>query len=397
MKASLRPIIERNKNGQRITVSFFIKDVCLFINTEAITLYKISPTTGNRLHNTVNVIVGGGEVQYRIVNSSMRNRVFIKNGGVCLSTSRAKIRQPVLDKVSSNKMSKVTKRNVTSGLLFVSPWIIGFIFLTLVPFVLSLYYSFTDYDVVAAPAWVGVQNYVRLFQDTLFWKSIINTMYYTVFSVPLSIAIGVALALLLNLKIKGMAFYRTVFYLPSIVPIVASSILWLWLFDPQFGLINGMLEAIGIPGPGWLVDPAWSKPALIVMGLWGVGGAMIIYLAGLQDIPHEMYESAELDGAVWWQKIVYITIPMLTPVIFFNLIMGLIGSFQYFTQAYIVTTGGPNDSTLFYSLYLYNNAFSYFHMGYASAMAWILFMIIMAATMVVFKSSARWVFYGGDK
>jgi multiple sugar transport system permease protein len=294
-------------------------------------------------------------------------------------------------------MSKATKRNVTSGLLFVSPWIIGFIFLTLVPFVLSLYYSFTDYDVVAAPAWVGVLNYVRLFQDPIFWKSIYNTMYYTIISVPLSIIFGVALALLLNLKIKGMAFYRTVFYLPSIVPIVASSILWLWLFDPQFGLVNGLLEAIGIPGPGWLVDPAWSKPALIVMGLWGVGSAMIIYLAGLQDIPNEMYESAELDGAVWWQKIVYITIPMLTPVIFFNLIMGLIGSFQYFTQAYIVTSGGPNDSTLFYSLYLYRNAFSYFHMGYASAMAWILFMIIMAATMIVFKSSARWVFYGGDK
>jgi multiple sugar transport system permease protein len=294
-------------------------------------------------------------------------------------------------------MSKATKRNVVNGLLFVSPWVIGFIVLTMVPFVLSLYYSFTQYDVVAAPDWVGIQNYVQLLKDPIFWRSIYNTLYYTVFAVPLSIVIGVALALLLNLKIKGMAFYRTIFYLPSIVPLVASSILWLWLFDPQFGLINSMLEAVGIRGPGWLVDPAWSKPALIVMGLWGIGGAMIIYLAGLQDIPQEMYESAELDGAVWWHKIVYITIPMLTPVIFFNLIMGLIGSFQYFTQAYIVTSGGPNDSTLFYSLYLYNNAFSYFHMGYASAMAWILFILIMAATLIVFKSSARWVFYGGDK
>ncbi|MBW7453026.1 sugar ABC transporter permease [Paenibacillus sepulcri] len=294
-------------------------------------------------------------------------------------------------------MTKVTKRNVVNGMLFVSPWVIGFIALTMVPFVLSLYYSFTTYDVVAAPDWTGIQNYVQLMKDPIFWTSIYNTLFYTVFSVPLSIVIGVALALLLNLKIRGMAFYRTIFYLPSIVPLVASSILWLWLFDPQFGLINSMLEAIGIRGPGWLVDPAWSKPALIVMGLWGIGGAMIIYLAGLQDIPQEMYESAELDGAVWWHKIVYITLPMLTPVIFFNLIMGLIGSFQYFTQAYIVTSGGPNDSTLFYSLYLYNNAFSYFHMGYASAMAWILFLLIMAATLIVFKSSARWVFYGGDK
>ncbi|MFC0329818.1 carbohydrate ABC transporter permease [Paenibacillus sepulcri] len=314
-----------------------------------------------------------------------------------MSTSPAQIGQPVPSESSRKKMTKVTKRNVVNGMLFVSPWVIGFIALTMVPFVLSLYYSFTTYDVVAAPDWTGIQNYVQLMKDPIFWTSIYNTLFYTVFSVPLSIVIGVALALLLNLKIRGMAFYRTIFYLPSIVPLVASSILWLWLFDPQFGLINSMLEAIGIRGPGWLVDPAWSKPALIVMGLWGIGGAMIIYLAGLQDIPQEMYESAELDGAVWWHKIVYITLPMLTPVIFFNLIMGLIGSFQYFTQAYIVTSGGPNDSTLFYSLYLYNNAFSYFHMGYASAMAWILFLLIMAATLIVFKSSARWVFYGGDK
>jgi multiple sugar transport system permease protein len=294
-------------------------------------------------------------------------------------------------------MGKVTKRNLRNGLLFVSPWFVGFISLSLLPFILSLYYSFTTYDAVGSPVWVGFSNFVQLVKDSLFWKSIYNTIYYTIFSVPLGIIFGVALALFLNMKVKGMALYRTVFYLPSIVPVVASSVLWLWLFDPQFGLINGMLEFIGIPGPGWLIDPSWSKPALIVMSLWGVGGAMIIYLAGLQDIPQEMYESAQLDGAVWWQKIIYITLPMLSPVIFFNLIMGLIGSFQYFTQAYIITSGGPNDSTLFYSLYLYKNAFSYFHMGYASAMAWILFLLILIATLFVFKSSARWVFYGGER
>ncbi|MBS4200468.1 sugar ABC transporter permease [Bacillus sp. FJAT-49732] len=261
---------------------------------------------------------------------------------------------------------------------------------------MSLFYSFTDYDIIQKPTWVGFKNFTELMHDELFWKSLYNTFYYTLFSCPLGVVVGVGIALLLNLKVKGMAIYRTIFYLPSIVPFVASSILWLWLLDPQFGVINALLENLGIPGPGWLVDPQWSKPALILMGLWGVGGPMIIYLAALQDIPNDLYESADIDGATWWQKILFITIPMLTPVILFNLIMGLIGSFQYFTQAYIMTRGGPNDSTLFYALYLYNNAFSYFHMGYASAMAWILFAIVMSVTLLIFKSSARWVYYGGE-
>ncbi len=321
-------------------------------------------------------------------------------GGVCLASSPEAAAgssvQPV-HKVSSPGVSKITRRNIIKGLLFISPWLIGFLAFTLLPFALSFYYSFTTYDVVSSPVWAGFDNFVQLVHDPLFWKSLTNTLYYTFFSVPLGIVFGVAMALMLNMKMKGMTVYRTIFYLPSIVPVVASSILWLWLFDPQFGVINAILEFLGIVGPGWLVDPNWSKPALVIMSLWGVGGAMIIYLAGLQDIPQEMYESAEIDGAVWRHKIFYITLPMLSPVIFFNLIMGLIGSFQYFTQAYIITQGGPDDSTLFYSLYLYNNAFSYFHMGYASAMAWILFAIIMAATLLVFKSSARWVYYGGER
>lgn len=314
-----------------------------------------------------------------------------------MSRSNAEYRPTLQTRSSKRPMSKMTRISLRNGLLFVSPWLVGFALFSLLPFLLSLYYSFTTYDVVSSPVWVGADNFLQLFKDPLFWKSISNTIYYTLFSVPLGIVFGVGMALLLNMKVKGMAFYRTLFYLPSIVPVVASSVLWLWLFDPQFGLINGILDFIGIQGPGWLVDPSWSKPALIVMGLWSVGGAMIIYLAGLQDIPQEMYESAQIDGAIWWHKIVYITLPMLSPVIFFNLIMGLIGSFQYFTQAYIITSGGPNDSTLFYSLYLYKNAFSYFHMGYASAMAWILFLLIMAVTLLVFKSSARWVFYGGER
>lgn len=296
----------------------------------------------------------------------------------------------------NNKMTIKEKQNLLKGLLFISPWLIGFLSFTLTPFVMSLYYSFTKYDIIQPPTWVGLDNFRDLMNDELFWKSLYNTLYYTIIFCPLGVVVGVGLALLLNLKVKGMAVYRTIFYLPSIVPFVASSILWLWLLDPQFGVINALLETLGIVGPGWLVDPNWSKPALILMGLWGVGAPMIIYLAALQDIPNDMYESAEIDGATWWHKIMYITIPMLTPVILFNLIMGLIGSFQYFTQAYIMTGGGPNDSTLFYALYLYNNAFSYFHMGYASAMAWILFAIIMAVTLLIFKSSARWVYYGGE-
>ncbi|MCR2823063.1 carbohydrate ABC transporter permease [Lederbergia panacisoli] len=298
--------------------------------------------------------------------------------------------------VKQNRLTHQEKQNLKKGLIFISPWLIGFLAFTLTPFAMSLYYSFTDYDIIQSPKWVWFKNFKELMHDQLFWKSLYNTFYYTLFFCPLGVVVGVGIALLLNLKIKGMAIYRTIFYLPSIVPFVASSILWLWLLDPQFGVINAVLEYFGIMGPGWLVDPQWSKPALILMGLWGVGGPMIIYLAALQDIPNDLYESADIDGATWWHKILFITIPMLTPVILFNLIMGLIGSFQYFTQAYIMTGGGPNDSTLFYALYLYNNAFSYFHMGYASAMAWILFAIIMLVTLLVFKSSARWVYYGGE-
>ncbi|WP_235886095.1 carbohydrate ABC transporter permease [Paenibacillus cymbidii] len=283
------------------------------------------------------------------------------------------------------------------GLLFISPWLIGFIAFTLIPFALSIYYSFTTYDIINSPRWTGMSNFNNLLHDSLFWKALYNTMFYTIFSVPLSVVAGIILALILNMKVKGIGIYRTIFYLPTIVPIVASSLLWQWLFDSQFGVINSLLYFFGIEGPGWLVDPHWSKPALILMGLWGVGGAMVIYLAGLQDVPQEMYESAELDGCTWRQKIYYITLPMITPVIFFNLIMGLIGSFQYFTESYIITEGGPNDSTLFYSLYLYKNGFTYFHMGYASAMAWVLFLVILVSTIVVFKSSARWVYYGGER
>jgi multiple sugar transport system permease protein len=205
----------------------------------------------------------------------------------------------------------------------------------------------------------------------------------------------VAIALLLNMKVVGVPVYRTVYYLPSIVPVVATSVLWMWLLNPQYGLVNAFLARLGLPEPGWISDPMWSKPALIGMSLWGIGGSIVIYLAGLQDVPAELYEAAEIDGARPWQRVRYITLPMLSPVIFFNLVMGLIGSFQYFTQAYVMTLGGPVDSTLFYALYLFRRAFTYLDMGYASAMAWLLFVLIMAVTALTFKSAGRWVHYAG--
>jgi multiple sugar transport system permease protein len=283
------------------------------------------------------------------------------------------------------------------GLAFASPWIFGFLVFTAYPIVASLYYSFTYFDTLSPPVWVGAQNYTRLLaEDPLFWQSLRNTLFMVVFGLPASLVAGLALALLLNQKLRGMAIYRTIFYIPSIVPTVASSVLWMWLLNPQIGLINKMLTAAGVQGPGWLTDPAWSKPALILMGIWGVGSAMIIYLAGLQDVSQELYEAAEIDGAGSAAKLFHVTLPMLSPVIFFNLVMGIIGTFQYFTQVFVMTHGGPEDSTLFYALHLFNKAFVDLQFGYASAMAWILFAITIAATALVFRSSARWVYYPGE-
>ncbi|NPV80866.1 MAG: sugar ABC transporter permease [Firmicutes bacterium] len=269
---------------------------------------------------------------------------------------------------------------------------------TLYPFAASIYYSLTDYSVLNAPEFVGVGNYVTLFsKDPLFWKSLYNTLYYAVISLPLQILVALGLATLLNQRVRGLAVFRTIFYLPSIVPIVGASIVWMWLLNPQYGIINGILYALGINGPGWITDPVWSKPSLIIMSLWGVGGSMIIYLAALQDVPVQLYEASELDGASPLHKFRHVTLPMISPAIFFQLVMGLIGALQYFTQAYVMTQGGPADSTLFYSLYLYNNAFRYFKMGYASAMAWILFIIILVLTLLVFRTSRSWVYYAGGR
>lgn len=297
-------------------------------------------------------------------------------------------------------MTRRERLHLRNGLLFAAPWVVGFLCFQLYPLVMSVYYSFTAYNVVHPPVWVGLDNYRELFfDDPLFWKALYNTLYFTVFSVPLSLAFSLAIAMLLNRKIPGMSIFRTVFFLPSIVPVVASSVLWLWVLNPESGLINSLLQQfLGIQGPGWLADARWAKPSLVLMSLWGIGGAMVIFLAGLAEVPQTLYEVAELDGAGTWAKFRNVTLPLLTPTILFNLVMGMIGAFQYFTQVYVMTggTGSPMDSTMFYALYMYRMSFYYLRMGYASAMAWMLFVVILAATISVLISSKRWVYYHGD-
>lgn len=299
-------------------------------------------------------------------------------------------------------MSRAEAQNTRNGILFCMPSILGLIVLTLYPVLASFYYSFCNYPMLKPPVWVGLANYTSLFHDPVFYISLNNTMIFAAIATPIGLAVAFFLALLLNQKVKGMAIFRTMFFVPSIVPMVAGSVLWLWMLNPQYGLINTLLRAIGVPAnliPGWMADPVWSKPALIIMSTWGVGGTMLIYLAGLQDVPVDLYEAAELDGASPGQKMWNITMPFMSPHIFFTLIMGFIGAFQYFTQAFVMTggTGGPVDSTRFFSLYLFQNAFQYWKMGYACSLAWVLFVIILIFTMILFKTSGRYVYYGGEK
>ena len=284
-------------------------------------------------------------------------------------------------------------RRFLTGIAFTLPWIIGLCTFTLYPVAASLYYSFCDYSVLQPAIWIGPDNYHRLVQDETFWKSLENTLIYAGFSLPLGMVVALSLALLLNCRVRGTAIFRTIFYLPSIVPVIASSMLWLWIFNPTFGLLNGALapfcNLFGVQPPGWLSDPLWAKPALVLMSAWGVGNSMIIYLAGLQDVPEALYESAEIDGANKWQQFWHVTLPMIMPVVYFNLVMGIIGSLQVFSQLYILTggtDGAPAQSTLFYTVYLFSNAFIGLRMGYACAMAWVLFCIIGLLTYLATKS-----------
>ncbi|HZG86427.1 sugar ABC transporter permease [Paenibacillus sp.] len=282
-----------------------------------------------------------------------------------------------------------------AGYYFVLPWALGLLAFYAYPLLSSIYYSFTNYSVVGSVRWIGAENYATLFRDDVFWIAIRNTLAFTAMTVPLSVVVGISVALLLNNDVFGQGVFRTIFFLPVLVPVVAISIIWQWLLNPQFGLVNYLLEFVGISGPGWLGDPDWAKPSLVLMSLWTIGNAMLIYLAGLQDISKEYYEAAEVDGANWFWKIWHVTLPLLTPVIFFNTVMGIIHTLQEFTLPYTLTfgSGSPANSLLFYNMYLYDNAFKYLKMGYASAMAWILFIVIMGITLLMFKFSNKWVHY----
>lgn len=292
-------------------------------------------------------------------------------------------------------MTRHDRHNIMKGLAFSSPWIIGFLVFTVYPVLMSFYYSFCDYSVFEKPVWIGLTNYTDLFKDDVFHTALGVTFYYSILSIPLGLLAAFLMALLLNNKVKGMAIYRTMFYIPTLVPMVALAILWMWLFNAQHGLINHFLELIDIKGQNWLGDAKLVVPAIVFMGLWTTGGTMVVILASLQDVPISLYEAAEIDGADFLQKVWHVTLPMVSPIIFFNFIMGIIGSVQIFSQAYIMTGGGPGRSTTFYAFYLYQKAFEDYNMGYASAMSWILCLIILLLTWFANRLSKNYVFYRG--
>jgi len=303
-----------------------------------------------------------------------------------------------MKRTRSNRMRR--SENI-AGYLFISPWIIGFLAFGLFPFVATFVISFCRWDIISDTKFVGFENYAKLLvrggiESRLFRKSLVNTIYYSALAVPLGIVGGMAIALLLNKPNRVMRLFRTIYYLPAVTSGVAVALLWAWLFHADFGLINSSLRKIGITGPAWLESQEWAIPALVIMSLWGVGGSMVIYLAGLQAIPKHLYEVADIDGASWFRKFVHVTLPMLSPTIFFTLILGIIGSFQVFVPAYVMTRGGPGNATLFYVLNLYFNAFEYFRMGYACALAWFLFLVILVLTLIQFKLAKRWVYYAGE-
>jgi multiple sugar transport system permease protein len=310
-------------------------------------------------------------------------------------TTPRRSRQPSAPRAWSWRLTRPTR----NGLLFVSPWLLGFLLFFAYPFFATVYYSFTNFDGTGSAKWIGFANYSNLFHDHLFWTSLYNTGFYTVFELPLSTLAALGLAMLLNMDVKGRAIYRTIFYIPSIVPIVASCMVFVWMFNPATGIVNDLLNDVHIAGPGWFFSIFWSKPSLILLGLWGVGQPMVIYLAGLQSIPSELYEVAAIDGAGAWHRFRKITLPMLSPVILFNVILQLVACFSYFTQAQVIengSIGGPGTSTWFYVQYLYEQAFQFLKLGYSSAMGFFLFLISAVVMILLFRTSSRWVYYASE-
>lgn len=290
-------------------------------------------------------------------------------------------------------MGRLARREALECYLFIGLAAIGFLAFQALPIGASAFLSLTDSKLIGTAKWIGLENYIQIGQDPLFWQSLKVTALYAAVAVPLGLLVSLLLAMLMNQKIHGVRFFRTIYYLPAVISGVAVALLWRWIFNPEFGILNVILQYVGIQGPNWLLDPNWALPSLMLMSLWGIGGGIIIYLAGLQGIPTELYEAVEIDGGGGWAKFLNITIPMISPVIFFNLVTGVIWTFQEFTRPFVMTAGGPSNATLFYGLYLYRNAFSYFEMGYASALAWVLLLIILGLTLILFRTARWWVYY----
>ena len=297
-------------------------------------------------------------------------------------------------------LSPARKREAIAGYLFISPWLIGFIVFFLGPILASFALSFTRWNITGSPTWIGLDNYTSIFtDDPRFIKAVTVTLRYALFYLPLEVICGIGLALVMNQKLKGIGIFRTLFYMPSVVPQVAAALVWVWMLNARYGMINTVLGWGGVNGPNWLTSPTWILPSLIFIALWGVGGSAIIYLAGLQNIPQTYYEAAIVDGANPMQRFFRITLPLLSPTIFFQLVLGLIGVFQTFTPAFIAAgeSGGPLQSGLFYMLYIYNRGFINQRMGYASALAWIMTVFILIVTILVLRSSRYWVYYESDR
>ncbi len=299
------------------------------------------------------------------------------------------------------KVIRRPRRETTMGYLFISPWIIGFIVFVAGPLIASLIISMTNYNLLSPPQFIGLQNYAQMFADSNFWLSLQVTFYYALLAVPVDLIVALVLAIMLNQNVRFMPLFRTIFYLPALLPPVAISMLWIWILNPAYGILNTFLRTIGLPQPQWFLTPQTTVPGYVIMSVWGLGTWMVIFLAGLQNVPAELYEAAVLDGSGVWAKFWHVTLPMISPVLFFNLVMGIVGAFSFFTQAFVIGQGtgtgaGVSNSGLFYSLYLYQKAFSELQMGYASALGWALFLIVMLLSLLVFRSSALWVYYGGE-
>ncbi len=311
----------------------------------------------------------------------------------------ASARQPSFWMRLVGAKSRLQVQEARWGYIFLIPWLLGLLIFILGPILASAYFSFQEYDVVSPPRFIGLENYIRAFTaDKQFWPSLWRTLYYSLIVVPVGLVGSLLLAILLNQGVRGTNVFRTLFFLPHLTPAVALAVLWIWLFQPTIGPINAALGAVGIPGPGWLQSKDWALPALIIISLWaGIGGnTMLIFLAGLQGVPRELYEASEIDGAGRWAKFRNVTLPLISPTMLFNLILGIIGALKVFTLAFVATSGGPSYATWFYALHIYRQSFEYFRMGYGSALAWIFVVVLMIFTYIQLVSSRRWVYYAGE-